>query len=733
MSRRSALQSLLLGGAAVIALVLGPVVPAVAAGGTIVGTATSVAAGWDNAVTGEIYATSGLLVASAPADPTTGQFQVVVPAGTYTVVFRYTGAGNFLSRFWSGGNGLSAGAPLTVTDGSYSGITQEISLGGSISGVLSSSTGSPLPEMWVFADYGGYPGRLTQPRYQLNAVTGEYVVDRLERNAWLRLSGGFGWSEVHELVPVAVGQAVTGVNRSVAPVSGIRGTVYGQTPMEPFQRAVQIVLYRDGSQVATAASSPQHPEYVFNDIGPGRYTVRFGGSEYVPVWWDGGTGTGEAAEIVLASGESRSMIDGSVLRSTNLGGSVTANVIGTPAPMLGAEVTLYRELDDRPDSYDMVTRMSTGPDGVFWFNNLMPGNYIVRVDDLVGDLGTEYWPDSRFFSTAGVIEVVAGEDIKMLETIELRARYIEISRLTGTDRFGTAIKATKFAFPGSNVGVPVVYIANALNYPDALSAGPAAVAQGGALLTVTPTSIPADILTELNRLDPEKIIVVGGPTMVSDAVIAQLKAQVPSSGNNVVRVTGTNRYQTSNKIARGAFAEGSAPDVFIATGNNFPDALAVGPAASIMGSPVLLINGSATSLDPETMALLDYLGANRAFIIGGPPSVSYEFEDSLSEYLGYWNVVRITGSNRYETALAINQSFFYESEYAFLATGADFADALGGGALAGSLGAPLYLGVQECFLPYVAQDVIDINVQEVVLLGGPTRLGPAVENGQLCQ
>ena len=94
-----------------------------------------------------------------------------------------------------------------------------------------------------------------------------------------------------------------------------------------------------------------------------------------------------------------------------------------------------------------------------------------------------------------------------------------VSRLSGSDRFATsaAISAAAFA-----PGVPVVYIANGFNFPDALSAAPVAGKDGAPVLLVSADSIPAVIQAELTRLMPKSIVVLGGFNAVSNTVSQQL-------------------------------------------------------------------------------------------------------------------------------------------------------------------------------------------------------------------
>ncbi|WP_349903878.1 cell wall-binding repeat-containing protein, partial [Parafrigoribacterium humi] len=98
-----------------------------------------------------------------------------------------------------------------------------------------------------------------------------------------------------------------------------------------------------------------------------------------------------------------------------------------------------------------------------------------------------------------------------------------VSRLAGADRYATsaAISAASFA-----PGVPVVYVASGEAFPDALSAAPVAGPGGGPVLLVTPSGIPASIRAELVRLKPSRIVVVGGPASITDALYQEFLSYV---------------------------------------------------------------------------------------------------------------------------------------------------------------------------------------------------------------
>src|SRR5690606_23761934 len=118
----------------------------------------------------------------------------------------------------------------------------------------------------------------------------------------------------------------------------------------------------------------------------------------------------------------------------------------------------------------------------------------------------------------------------------------EVTRLHGVDRYGTsaAISAAGFA-----PGVPVAYIASGAEFADALSGSAAAAQRGGPVLLTAPTVLPAAIATELRRLQPANIVILGGESAVSPAVATALRGLTTGA---VDRLAGDDRYDTSVAI-----------------------------------------------------------------------------------------------------------------------------------------------------------------------------------------
>jgi putative cell wall-binding protein len=300
---------------------------------------------------------------------------------------------------------------------------------------------------------------------------------------------------------------------------------------------------------------------------------------------------------------------------------------------------------------------------------------------------------------------------------------IRVSRLSASDRYELGAAVALATRPG---GAETVYVASGANYPDALSAGPAAVKAGGALLLVAPDQAPPAALAALTRLNPTSVVVVGGEAAVSRRVVDALAAAAPRAA--VGRLAGGDRYAISRAVVAQAFPRG-ADALFVATGANFPDALAAGAPAGILGAPVLLVNGSAASTDSDTLRTVTALGPGSIGIVGGTGAVSAGVESTLSSSV---EVVRVTGIDRYAVSFALNERVLADYSTVYLATGASFPDALVGGVLAGTRHHPLYVVPSTCVPPGVLAKLAATGTGEVVLLGGTASLSSAVESLTPC-
>lgn len=299
-----------------------------------------------------------------------------------------------------------------------------------------------------------------------------------------------------------------------------------------------------------------------------------------------------------------------------------------------------------------------------------------------------------------------------------------VARFGGADRYVVAAGIAAQYAPE----VPVVYIAKGSDYPDALSAAPAAAVAGGPLLLTRPESIPAPVLAELKRLKPAKIVVVGGESAVLPQVFTALQSLAPS----VVRIGGPDRYAVSRAVVDYAFGASGATRVYVATGATFPDALSASAAAGARAGAVLLVRGTAPSLDSSTLAFIRGLAPTDGVIVGGPSAVSTGIEASVAGLGLPGGSFRLGGTDRFDTSRAINREAFAGAESVFLATGLNFPDALAGAALAGRQGAPLYVVRGTCVSTQVVGDIRALAPSRLVILGGTSALSPAVESLTPC-
>lgn len=114
------------------------------------------------------------------------------------------------------------------------------------------------------------------------------------------------------------------------------------------------------------------------------------------------------------------------------------------------------------------------------------------------------------------------------------------------------------------------FLATGVNFPDALGVGSVAGFTLGPTLLVQQSSIPDDTLDELNRLQPEHVMIIGGTAVISDAVLNQVAA-LPYT-TDVQRISGTNRYATAAAVSNAFYGTtGYYPRAHFAFSDDLPD------------------------------------------------------------------------------------------------------------------------------------------------------------------
>nr|WP_228507920.1 glycosyl hydrolase family 8 [Herbiconiux sp. VKM Ac-1786] len=290
-----------------------------------------------------------------------------------------------------------------------------------------------------------------------------------------------------------------------------------------------------------------------------------------------------------------------------------------------------------------------------------------------------------------------------------------VQRIGGADRFAVSAAISAASFPR---GTPTVYVASGENFPDALSASAAAGAVGGPVLLVRRDALPPEVATELNRLAPAQIVLLGGENSVGAAVKQALAAVAP-----VTRIGGADRFEVSAAVAKAAFPRG-AGTVYVASGETFPDALAGSAAAGHDRGPVLLVRRDGV---PEPIrAELGRLKPTSIVLLGGPDAVSETTRAALATIAP---VSRVAGADRFVVAASLSARVFPSpgTPTVYVASGATFPDALSGSAAAIAVGAPVLLVTRDAIPAAIAAELKRLKPARIVVLGGTAPVSAATE------
>ncbi|MWV50373.1 hypothetical protein GRS96_13955 [Rathayibacter sp. VKM Ac-2803] len=456
-------------------------------------------------------------------------------------------------------------------------------------------------------------------------------------------------------------------------------------------------------------------------VQPGAWTVRASADGWAHSWL-GGTPFAESAEVaVLAAGETRTFVV-----ELHPGGTVSG-VVGS-----NASVDAYLQ-DPATGDWESMSRDANAvvADGRYTLDSLPAGEYAVRAEREPDGEGRRffsdrYWKDSPTLAGATTVRVDAGSTTTGID-LRLRPWQYFTDRVAGSDRYDTAVSVSRSAFTAP---VPVLYLVSGANWPDALSAGPAAALQGGALLLTDPTILPDVVTAEIRRLAPERIVVVGSSLSVSTGVEERLRELSPV----VDRIGGRDRYETSRLVVVDAFGDLEADTVFLATGTNFPDALSVGPVAGYAGDPVLLVDGAQSALDAPTEAALRARSPLGVQIIGSESAISAGIAADVESALPDIDVRRVSGGDRIRTSVAVNRGSNGDplNDTAYLVRADSFADALGSIAAASELHRRIYLTDSDCIRQSVLDAAQQLGIDRFVLLGGTGTLSSAVAALSTC-
>lgn len=338
---------------------------------------------------------------------------------------------------------------------------------------------------------------------------------------------------------------------------------------------------------------------------------------------------------------------------------------------------------------------------------------------------------THVYATPGVFNatlVVSDEDgatDQDVHAIAVQSNEVVVVPIAGSDRYATAVDASKRAFP---LGASVVVIATGADFPDALGGAALAGVVDGPLLLTPRDWVQAGLAAELARLGATEAYVLGGPGAVSEEVEGTLRSLLPGG---VTRLSGDNRYRTAERVADEVIrlsGDDFSGKAFVATGRNFPDALGASPIAASFGIPIFLTA-------PDGMPRLP-AAVESVLVLGGSTAVTDTTWSALGSTVGWSRITRFAGQDRYETAAFVadyGTALGMKWDGVGIATGAAFPDALSGGAMLGNLDSVLLL-TRSSSLPSEVSSRISghrEDISTVHFIGGTSALTDVVRTGVL--
>lgn len=328
---------------------------------------------------------------------------------------------------------------------------------------------------------------------------------------------------------------------------------------------------------------------------------------------------------------------------------------------------------------------------------------------IAGLIPKDAGPDHVWFTVAG------GDEHYQLQIGRLQLDTVGagLVRLAGVDRYETASVVALDRFDPA--AVHRVYLATGLNFPDALAGGPLAASHGAPILLVTDGGVPEATANALATLAPAEVVALGGTAVIPGSVLTS--AAAAAGGARTDRIGGEDRYETAAAIAARL---PDAETVYLATGLNFPDALAGGPLAAMVGAPILLTAG--TSVPAATSTAIAAIDPDTVVALGGRAVVPDEVLAAAADGAA---TGRLSGDDRFETAAAIAAQF-PGPDTVYVATEVTFPDALAAVPAASAEGAPILLVQSHAVPPATDEALLAMPLRRIVVAGGERAVSDAV-------
>lgn len=339
---------------------------------------------------------------------------------------------------------------------------------------------------------------------------------------------------------------------------------------------------------------------------------------------------------------------------------------------------------------NVVAEAVTDKDGIAKLTVEKAGKFSATVTALADDETT-----SKQFIAPYAEITVKGEEKPAVKEEDIR--------VAGDTRYDTAYKNADEL--KKQLGLEMfdsAVVACGTNYPDALSAGYLAKVKNAPLLLSETREVNGTVdYIRKNVKKGKTVYLIGG----SDVLPEQIKTLL-GADYDVKRLEGDDRFLTNLAVLKEANV--NSEEIMMCSGFGYADAL----SAAATGRPVMLVGRSLTK---EQKEFLGGINPAKFYIVGGSDVVS----DSVKAELEAIRITeRISGENRYETALNVAKKFFdMKSGTVVIANGDGFADGIVAGVTAMANNAPLLL-TNRNNLKGVAKFVKETGAKRSIVMGG---------------
>jgi putative cell wall-binding protein len=523
--------------------------------------------------------------------------------------------------------GLQPGLPASAADGE-----------GTISGTVYVWNGSSYAPAGTAAfvrawslhsdgpDYtpGTYASTASDGSYSLTLPVGTYRISVIltsnfpQYNAFFSFYAGDTVLESQaDVVTISGGEVFSGYDLSTPQGTSMSGTV---TFSDGITQAEVVAVLFDSStgEFDFSMRTTTNPDgtYVLKGLVPGSYLLRFADvyndAETSVEYWEGEMYIADASLVTVGT-DPLSGFDGAV----GSGGYYVARISGADRFEAAANVSLGFA-NDAPVPAVFIVNGLNYPDA------LSAGAAAAKLGGPVLLVTPGAIPEivkaALTILQPAAIHIVGGPNSVSTAVAAELGTYAAVTRHGGADRY-EASRNLALAMFGD--GVRTVYLADGRNFPDALSAGPAAANQYGPVVLVNGGMSAIDSATSslIQTLGATRVIIAGGPNSVSEGIRHSL-ADVPGVAE-VYRRWGQDRYTAAVDISQGSF--GVADAVFLAVGTKFPDALAGGALAGYWRAPLMLSRPDC--IPPEVAQMILALKPREIYILGGPASLAPSVEN----------------------------------------------------------------------------------------------------------